>query len=633
MTEISLLKGSEMTIPISNGSGNYTASSSDASVASATIDGESITIKAIGEGEITITVTDPDTGASATITVTVTGPVSFKTCPDGNHPHMIDLGLPSGTLWACCNVDSDPSKQTPNNYGGYYAWGETEEKSVYTWDNYAHYDETNGTYTNIGNICGTQYDVAHVKWGGKWVMPTSGQYDELLDYCSSEWTTTADGINGYLFTSNNGASIFLPASGYNNENGLNSLGEEGNYWDCTKYDYNGFKMTDFHFNDKESFISGPDGYEGLPVRPVYNPSGSSPLLMNKYGLVLNIDDETNVWITSGSGDYTVSSSNTNVATATVDDTNIHVTAVSVGMATITITDNKSGETAQVTVRVKQVDIASLCPDDHHPHMIDLGLPSGTKWACCNVDSDPSKQTPSNYGGYYAWGETEEKSVYNLGNYAHYDATNESYANISNIVGTQYDVAHVKWGDKWMMSTIGQYVELFENCSYGWVTTTNGINGYLFTSNNGASIFLPASGYYIESELKYLGVRGTYWDSLKYKSGDIKRPEVIMFDDADKYETYANGYEGMSVRPVYNPSGLCPLNVGIDYVWIRVGSWTNVSITSGNGDYTVSSNNTNVATATVDGNDINVVAVSAGTANITLTDTKSGQTVTILVNVG
>ena len=99
-------------------------------------------------------------------------------CPDGNHPHAINLGLPSGTLWACCNVGAS----MPEEYGGSYAWGETEEKSAYDWSTYIHYDISNYTCNDIGSdISGTDYDVAHVKWGGSWHMPSLEQIKELLN--------------------------------------------------------------------------------------------------------------------------------------------------------------------------------------------------------------------------------------------------------------------------------------------------------------------------------------------------------------------------------------------------------------------------------------------------------------------
>ena len=80
---------------------------------------------------------------------------------------MIDLGLPSGTKWACCNVGANK----PEAYGDYYAWGETQTKSTYSEQTYLYYK--NGLYQDVGSdIAGTQYDVAHVKWGGSCVMPS-----------------------------------------------------------------------------------------------------------------------------------------------------------------------------------------------------------------------------------------------------------------------------------------------------------------------------------------------------------------------------------------------------------------------------------------------------------------------------
>ena len=100
----------------------------------------------------------------------------YTNCPDDNHPHAIDLGLPSGTKWACCNVGAT----VPEGYGGYYSWGETEEKDSYDKNNYLHYDVSAGEYMDIGQyICGTDYDVAHVRWGESWQMPMYEQIKEL----------------------------------------------------------------------------------------------------------------------------------------------------------------------------------------------------------------------------------------------------------------------------------------------------------------------------------------------------------------------------------------------------------------------------------------------------------------------
>ena len=156
---------------------------------------------------------------------------AYLTCPDDHHPHMIDLGLESGTKWACCNVGAT----TPEGYGGYYAWGETEMKDYYSWETYNHCDGSYDTCHNLGSdIAGTGYDVAHVKWGGSWVMPSSDQIEELLDNCDHEWTT-ANGVNGRKFTSKtNGGSIFLPAAGYRWADNLLDAGICGGYWSSTQ---------------------------------------------------------------------------------------------------------------------------------------------------------------------------------------------------------------------------------------------------------------------------------------------------------------------------------------------------------------------------------------------------------------
>ena len=107
---------------------------------------------------------------------------------DPNCPiaEAIDLGLPSGTKWASWNVGAT----NPEEYGGFFAWGETEEKSYYDWSTYSHSDGSNETCNHIGDdIAGTSYDVAHVKWGGNWTMPTRDQIEELINNCTHTWTT------------------------------------------------------------------------------------------------------------------------------------------------------------------------------------------------------------------------------------------------------------------------------------------------------------------------------------------------------------------------------------------------------------------------------------------------------------
>ena len=158
-----------------------------------------------------------------------------QSCPDNNHPHMIDLGLPSGTKWACCNVDAS----SPEEYGGYYEWGELYNKGVpvnrFKHDNYSVDSNYKRIYKNIGSdIAGTRYDVAFVLWGGNWRMPNNNQIKELCHECINNMKIiTYKGIKGIKFTGPNGNSIFLPAAGSAIGDNISGDGYEGYYWSST----------------------------------------------------------------------------------------------------------------------------------------------------------------------------------------------------------------------------------------------------------------------------------------------------------------------------------------------------------------------------------------------------------------
>ena len=205
-----------------------------------------------------------------------TKPQAYLSCPDGNHPHLIDLGLPSGTKWACCNVGA----AMPDDYGGYYAWGETVEKSIYAPETYQYaYEDANGSYyingkkytvINLGSdIAGTQYDVAHVKWGGKWQIPSLDQINELLNNCSYAWTSM-NGVNGGKFTGSSGGTIFLPAAGYRKED-LQADGRYGLYTSSTQHPSYPFWAYGFDLDSDIArwTIGGRDN--SASVRPVWVP--------------------------------------------------------------------------------------------------------------------------------------------------------------------------------------------------------------------------------------------------------------------------------------------------------------------------------------------------------------------------
>lgn len=186
----------------------------------------------------------------------------------------IDLGLWSGTLWADHNVGAKSETQA----GWYVAWGELTQKisDGYFKDNYAYLDpesQYDGYSTALGeDIAGTEYDVAHVRWGGYWAMPTDEQFKELRDDCT--WTPeTRKNVYGYKVTGPNGNSIFLPCSGKYNGSSLLNYNEEGDYWCSTMYmfarEYQmGYAMI---FNDTDGCnLSRYSRKGGLNIRPVKN---------------------------------------------------------------------------------------------------------------------------------------------------------------------------------------------------------------------------------------------------------------------------------------------------------------------------------------------------------------------------
>ena len=157
--------------------------------------------------------------------------------------NAVDLGLPSGTLWADRNVGAD----SPEAYGDYFAWGETAPKSTYNWSTYKWY---NGSSTPMTKYCtkssyGTvdgktvldlEDDAAYVNMGSEWCMPTIAQQQELLNECTWEWTNQ-NGVYGRKVTGPNSNSIFLPAAGYRDDGGLYDAGSLGYYWSSSLDEY------------------------------------------------------------------------------------------------------------------------------------------------------------------------------------------------------------------------------------------------------------------------------------------------------------------------------------------------------------------------------------------------------------
>lgn len=203
---------------------------------------------------------------------------------------------------------------------------------------------------------------------------------------------------------------------------------------------------------------------------------------------------------------------------------------------------------------------NLIEEDSSVMAVDLGL--SVKWANCNVGAN----SPEEAGGYYSWGEIEEKTNYDHSTYkwsANTDwanwkmakyCVNSNYGTIDNkaVLDLDDDAANVISGVRWRMPTFAEFQELLDNCTWEW-TSVNGVNGYK-VSGNGNHIFFPASGcrYYDEEEVRYLGEGASYWSStLNAECNDCA--DVFSFYPQDEYLGFdrVSRYPGLTIRPVEN----------------------------------------------------------------------------------
>ena len=628
-----------------------------------------------------------------------------------NGYEYVDLGLPSGIKWATCNVGAT----TPEEYGGYYAWGETEEKNNYNWSTCKW---CNGSETTITKYCtdsnyGTvdnktvldlEDDVAHVKWGGSWRMPTRAEQDELRNSCTWTWTTQ-NGVDGHKVTSkSNGNSIFLPAAGYRDGTGLDYSGSGGYCWSSSldgslslsayhlyfgsgDYDWyissrcfgfsvravcgewrkytvsvgtagsgavaikdvdgtsatvevgstltvvatpdDGYMFSGWFIDGNEAPVSTDAEYTftvsedvtltakftKCPVVTISsggNGSVSFADSSNGSKVVLPGTEVTVVatpadgymfsgWFIDGNetpvstaAEYTFTVSEDVALTAKFTKCPV-VTINSGGNGSVSFADSSNGSKvvqpgAEVTVVATPdegyafsgwYDGDALVSTDaeytftvngnislsarfvqvqqeiNGHEYVDLGLPSGLKWATCNVGAS----APEEYGGYYAWGEIEEKELYDVSNYKWCNnsrwkitkyCTDKEYGTVDKkkVLDLEDDVAHVEWGGSWRMPTKTEMEELIKECAWTW-TTINGVIGYRVTSNtNGNSIFLPAAYKYYGAENEHKEY-GFYWTSSLYDACNwaCHLQFGVGVNGLYNIRSYDQRQDGLTVRPV------------------------------------------------------------------------------------
>ena len=535
-------------------------SSSDSTVATV-VNGN---ITAIGYGTCDITVTMKT--LEAVCKVTVVDP--YNTEYEG-----VDLGL--SVKWATFNVGA----VTPEMIGDYFAWGETStyyewgtiqssdpvwldgKKNGYTWVSYfdalGNYGAKFNKYFYDGGkkALDDTDDVATVRWGGDWRMPTNSELLELCNECNWE-LTQLDGVEGFRVsgkkegTKNN--SIFLPIGGFCSLKEVRMYDGYGYYWSKTlcewPYDDNAYYL---HFSviDSESSVSQNPRHIGMMVRPVcpYYGSGLKEIELNynRFKLIPGSDLEL---LLSGIkpdnslaavGRDSVRWQTDNSAVATVSDG--IVTAVGIGSCTITATLGSLSATCSITVQD---------PASNPPEMVDLGM--SVKWATYNVGAC----SPDMLGDYYAWGETS--TYYEDGKAMMHtpvwkNGKSSGYHRLSYAGNTEYDVATAVWGVDWRIPTFSEFNELKEHATWKW-TINNGVKGYLVTSNidgyKDRSIFLPAAGHYTDA-LVEVGEKGSYWSKSIYSDPD--KAYCLSFSAPSPinnfYISNNDRFLGYSIRPV------------------------------------------------------------------------------------
>lgn len=543
-------------------------SSDNTGVAVVSDDGK---IMALAPGMAHITTVVGSQSITCTVTVLEQTPVG---------PEYVDLGL--SVNWATFNVGA----AKPEDRGDYYAWGEIETKSYYSW---LTYKWCNGSSTSLTKYCnnssnGTvdnktildlEDDVARVKWGGEWRMPTKEEWEELLSNTNGT-LTNLNGVQGYLYTSklpgHTDKSIFLPAAGFRSGASLDGVDIGKNYWSSSLEVSD--PLTSYFAIVPDYMLGTANGIRtnGMPIRPVVSSKDwkthisikidedSISLLPSKtvqisagvyydneqYSLVIGHDGKRYY---TGAGQLIWSSDNESVI---IVDAEGYVTPVSPGTAHITVSLGSQSASCTVTV----VDEQSITHN-----YVDLGL--SVKWATCNVGA----LNPEDYGSYFAWGETYPKTYFNWDNYKYSNGESNQltkYCSNSNsgyngftdnkvVLEMADDAARVLWGGSWRMPTQGELQELIDSCT--WVRTTqSGVEGYKVISNRQGYtenyIFLPAAGLYGEWGLEYKGSICYYWSltlNTTYPSSAIS---LTTYYGVNNLQMESNSRQyGLSIRPV------------------------------------------------------------------------------------
>ncbi|MCR5152714.1 MAG: hypothetical protein K6A98_06135, partial [Prevotella sp.] len=456
--------------------------------------------------------------------------------------YVVDLGLPVKFL------NHNMGAFAPEEYGGYFAFGEIEDKGNYTSGNYT-YNTSNG----LTNIRKTEYDVATVKLGDNFSMPTDKEYQMLIDSCTWTWSQL-NGLNGYKIKGKNDNYLFMPAAGWRSGTTDKDFTTRGVYYtSClvSKKSNNYWYLT---FNSSSHSLStATDPYSGQSIRPVMSSS-----VQSVDGSSLQVQTDSAQWRATqmtatlfgqltGYDNLKVKSG-AEIGFVVGDTTTVDMTTGTAVRATVTNDGIYSASFSMPKDTVYFYRAYVKCGDDtaygdvlqFGRSFIDLALPSGTKWANINVGA----VSPENDGNYFAWGETEDKSSFTRANHKWYKDATYIYADgMDNVQATHYDAASMNWGGTWMTPDYADLKELIDNCDFA-VSSFNGMKGYTVTSRiNGNSFFFPLAGYnHTSSYLDY---------AYMLSSQTTKASNIEIYDIKNNtLTTFTNREDGATVRAVY-----------------------------------------------------------------------------------
>lgn len=470
----------------------------------------------------------------------------------------VDLGLPSGTLWAPFNLGAEEA----NDFGDLVAWGETEPKSYYYYDSYKYWDQDNKLwlkYSDEGKrTLDSDDDAATVNWGEDWRMPLLKEWVELEEKCEWTWQEAdeANGVSaGYVVSSKaNSNSIFLPAAGRRTDSDRLLDGNSyGTYWAADLYPGYDESGAVCSFNSSSYGKHEHARWKGLSIRPVLahvKPIAGTNFTCSLVNGVLTVESEV---FSSG--------------IIKVDGTDYEL--VDGKFSSYLADEDKS---LVLTVSYGDIALSSDTVSLVNTVAVDLGL--SVMWASFNVGAT----APEDYGAYFSWGETEPKENYAWSTYKWMNEAGNSWQQINkytlddnitsgcwydaegNFIGDgkatldpEDDAASANWASGWRMPTLAEWQELQDSCDWAW-ETVNGVAGYTVTSkSNGNSIFLPAAGRRDGTTLQQNSTNGYYLSSgLRTVTKPFTHDAFTLQFRAGGYYAALNWnyrYRGYSVRAV------------------------------------------------------------------------------------